>query len=320
MFYMGYGLFSFRTWIYISQIFSVFLAIGSVVGMMHLQTIFDVNTEMASVDVNEMVAYNWVNIATIIIFGIAFATVAKAVVLIYFIHKNDDESISNNRFAVMALSAGFGSLWGPIIMRALPNTSYTNTISPKFYITKMFSMVGVVFGIGLLTGFAATYLPIKNSANPITLESADYKNVLNTMLYCLYVGAGILGFSLITGALFWPKSAAAQYEAKSGIYGMQQFFAVFFSIAVTLLMFVTMLGAVLEILNALGRVFGRNENMFERLIAILYLPLIIAYQGFLIVTCARVVKATWSNSEVITYGEYERLARARNNNENRSYN
>lgn len=304
------GFFRPKTFVWIAVIMGFITAIVLLAGGVYMGTTFI--SEQGSTDENAFMY----SLLSGFVCALGANNFVRCILMARFLNKNDDEAVAVNRYAIIVLMLNVSSFYLPLILRAFRPVGTTS--DPKepvrFNLGKWFSSVALFDGIVFFAasmGFIADHIGFNTAFS--NMATYQYGVLLVAILFA-FEGLKLVG-GLLAFPAFYAKGAYDAYLSKKGfMYHYIAFFAIMFTIAATFLLIFAILSAILEIINSFLRVFESNNNgWFGALLSIIMLPLIIAYQGFIIYNCLATIKGIWSKDNVVVYKQYDPLLNQRPN-------
>jgi hypothetical protein len=316
-----------RFWGNIISGFEIFMglammALGIYIGMFSSQMLNVGSTDEVSTEGFTQLIGIFAIVGSVIL-AMGASMITRASMYIDVTKKMEIDEIQQNRWALVILALGMSSFFLPMLIKRTHGhgvASNANEYPVRYSLGKWFSMMTLVYGIALAIGLVL-FSTIQSDGtdimkwpvfemylnNDMLGENAD---ITKGMLYgfgALAIVAISLG--ILAAPAFWIPGSFQAYTSGTGFWrGYMRFFGVIFTIWCTILLVFAILSALLEILSAISRAFGgNNRSWLERILAMVMLPVILAIQGYIIMTCAQTMKGIWSRDDSVTYNEYSRL-------------
>lgn len=305
-----------KGWIMFAQVFGSLLA---VIGLVYLLII------LSKLDQSTVRPENKLGIP--ILFAIVtyslWRTIATAFVIVRFLKNSTDDELLANRYILASLSLNIGGFLTPWLLTSLPNEQTESTIKPKWFLSRVFSVITLVGSLIFLSTLA---WQLHKATNGDILSAFNQTNQFYILTIVLVSISGLfILVGLPTIILYYNKNSQEHFEGDTLTSKVMRAFAYFYLILTTIELLGVMLLALLRILGGLARLFdalSSNDDplKFIRVIfALLGIVLQIIYVMFLMRIIAETIRGIWQKDGIVKIRVYDRLKEREQVLANRKY-
>ncbi|AJM72029.1 hypothetical protein [Mycoplasma yeatsii] len=293
-----------KGWIMFAQVFGSLLA---VIGLVYSLTL------LSKMDYSKIIPEYKLGIP--ILFAIVtyslWRTIATAFVIVRFLKKSSDDEFISNRYILASLSLNVGGFLTPWLLTSLPNIQTESTIKPKWFLSRVFS---VITSVGSIIFLSTLIWQLHKATNGDILSAFNQSNpfyvptIVSISISVLFILIG-----LPTIILYYNKNSQEQFEGDTSTSKAMRVFAYFYLILTTIELAFVMLASLLRLLGGLADLFKELSSdsdplkFFRVLFTLVRIILQIIYVLFLMRIIAETIRGIWQRDGIVKIRVYDRL-------------
>ncbi|KNG79666.1 hypothetical protein [Mycoplasma sp. HU2014] len=300
---MNFAISMSKTWIIFLQIVgSVLAVIGLVSGMVFFNSL-DYNTINPKYKLGVPVLFSILSYSL-------WRTISTAFVIVRFLKQATNEQIVSNRYILASLSLNLGGFFTPWLLTSLPNIETNSTIKPKWFLSRVFSVITLV-------GFAILLVALLLQLNKVTggnISSAFNKTnpYYSITIVLIFISVLFILVGVPSIALYYNKNSEEQFEDDTSTSTTMRIFAYFYLVVTTIELFIVMWLCLLRLVGGFSRLINAFDNdgginPFAVLFALIYIIFQITYVLFLWRMIVEVIKGIWKRDGIIKLSIYDKL-------------
>ncbi|UWD34735.1 hypothetical protein NX779_02875 [Mycoplasma cottewii] len=291
-----------KTWIIFTQIFSSLIAAGVSIYLMYLLNSLDYNT------INPKYKLGVPLLFSILAYSL-WRTIATAFVIVRFLKLATNEQVVSNRYILASLSLNLGGFFTPWLLTSLPNIETNSTIKPKWFLSRVFSVISLVGSTILLSTLVWQLHKVTNGDILSAFNSTNEYYIPTVVLICIAILFILIGIPTII--LYYNKNSKERFEGDTSTGTAMRIFAYFYLVVTTVELIIFMCLSLLRLLGGFIRLldsFDRDRiNPIKLIFALIYILMQFMYVLFLLRMIAQTIKGIWKRDGVVKITIYDKL-------------